>query len=154
MHLFLPRRKPVMDTGLLIPSENYLKKLSVKTALLSSRYVSGPSEFDSEELLRGYECKKDFETLPISFPFLLYSGKFRMSRWRRQQERQTNKQTEQQFQISKTTTLHVRHTFWYISLSSVHDYDVIFLVLWRTWAKDDEFLFLLMNLDIQFLIFN
>ena len=72
MHLFLPRRKPVMDTGLLIPSENYLKKLSVKTALLSSRYVSGPSEFDSEELLRGYECKKDFETLPISFPFLLY----------------------------------------------------------------------------------
>ena len=95
MHLFLPRRKPVMDTGLLIPSENYLKKLSVKTALLSSRYVSGPSEFDSEELLRGYECKKDFETLPISFPFLLYSGKFRMSRWRRQQERQTNKQTEQ-----------------------------------------------------------
>ena len=93
MHLFLPRRKPVMDTGLLIPSENYLKKLSVKTALLSSRYVSGPSEFDSEELLRGYECKKDFETLPISFPFLLYSGKFKMSRWRRKQERQTNKQT-------------------------------------------------------------
>ena len=58
MHLFLPRRKPVMDTGLLIPSENYLKKLSVKTALLSSRYVSGPSEFDSEELLLGYQCKK------------------------------------------------------------------------------------------------
>ena len=95
MHLFLPRRKPVMDTGLLIPSENYLKKLSVKTALLSSRYVSGPSEFDSEELLRGYESKNDFETLPISFPFLLYSGKFKMSRWRRKQERQTNKQTEQ-----------------------------------------------------------
>ena len=95
MHLFLPRRKPVMDTGLLIPSENYLKKLSVKTALLSSRYVSGPSEFDSEELLRGYECKKDFETLLISFPFLLYFGEFRMPRWRRQQERQTNKQTKQ-----------------------------------------------------------
>ena len=113
MHLFLPRRKPVMDTGLLIPSENYLKKLSVKTALLSSRYVSGPSEFDSEELLLGYQCKKCdmcifnvrnkdvvvvvvvVETLLISFPFLLYSGKFKMSRWRRKQERQTNKQTEQ-----------------------------------------------------------
>ena len=39
-------------------------------------------------------AKKDFETLLIFFPFLLYSGKFRMSRWRRQQERQkkrTNK---------------------------------------------------------------
>ena len=35
------------------------------------------------------------ETLLISFPFLLYSGKFKMSRWRRKQERQTNKQTEQ-----------------------------------------------------------
>ena len=96
MHLFLCRRKPVMDTGLLIPSENYLKKLSVKTALLSSRYVSRPSEFDSEELLRGYECKKDFETLLISFPFLLYFGGVRMSRWRRRQERhkkQTNKQS-------------------------------------------------------------
>ena len=95
MHLFLPCRKPVMDTGLLIPSEYYLKKLSVKTALLSSRYVSGPSEFDSEELLRGYECKKDFETLLISSPFLLYFGEFRMSRWGRQQERQTNKKTKQ-----------------------------------------------------------
>ena len=101
MHLFLPRRKPVMDTGLLIPSENYLKKLSVKTALLSSRYVSGPSEFDSEELLRGYECKKNFETLPISFPFLLYFGEFRMSRWRRQQERQTNKQTNKAVVLDK-----------------------------------------------------
>ena len=38
-------------------------------------------------------AKKKFETLPISFPFLLYFGEFRMSRWRRQQERQTNKQT-------------------------------------------------------------
>ena len=95
MHLFLPRRKPVMDTGLLIPSENYLKKLSVKTALLSSRYVSGPSEFDSEELLLGYECKKDFGTLLIFFPFLLYSEKFRMSRWRGQQESQKNEQTKQ-----------------------------------------------------------
>ena len=103
MHLFLPRRKPVMDTGLLIPSENYLKKLSVKTALLSSRYVSGPSEFDSEELLRGYECKKDFVTLLISFPFLLYFGEFRMPRWRRQQERQkkqTNKQSSS-FRLAK-----------------------------------------------------
>ena len=35
------------------------------------------------------------ETLLISFPFLLYSGKFKMSRWRRKQERQTNKQTQQ-----------------------------------------------------------
>ena len=25
---------------------------------------------------------------------------------------------------SKTTTLHVPHTFWYISLPSLHDYDV------------------------------
>ena len=90
MHLFLPRRKPVMDTGLLIPSENCLKKLSVKTALLSSRYVSGPSEFDSEVLLQGYGCKKDFETLLISFPFLLYFEEVRMSRWRRQQERHKN----------------------------------------------------------------
>ena len=73
MHLFLSRRKPVMDTGLLIPSGNYLKKLSVNAALLSSRYFSGPAEFD-EKLLLGYECKKDFETLLISFPFLLYFG--------------------------------------------------------------------------------
>jgi len=94
MHLFLPRRKPVMDTGLLIPSENYLKKLSVKTALLSSRYVSGPAEFD-EKLLLGYQCKKDFETLLITFAFVLYFGEFRMSRWRRQQERQTNKTNKQ-----------------------------------------------------------
>ena len=75
MHLFLPRRKPVMDTGLLIPSENYLKKLSVKTALLSSRYVSGPSEFDSEELLRGYECKKKIlKHIWFSFPFFFILG--------------------------------------------------------------------------------
>ena len=25
--------------------------------------------------------------------------------------------------LRKTTTLHVHHTFWYISLSSLHDYD-------------------------------
>ena len=52
--------------------------------------------------------------------------------------------------ISKKTTLHVHHAFLYISLPSLHDYDVKFpdarFKLWRTKTHDDEFFFLLLNL--------
>ena len=33
----------------------------------------------------------------------------------------------------KETNLHVHHAFLYIALPSLHDYDVKFHVLWRTW---------------------
>ena len=49
--------------------------------------------------------------------------------------------------LSKTTTLHVNHTFFYISCCrSLHDFDVKMptklLVLWRTLTSDDAFFFL------------
>ena len=55
--------------------------------------------------------------------------------------------------ISKTTTLHVHHAFLYISLPSLHDYNVKVLkihVLSRTGTQDDNFLFLFLNFDTVF----
>ena len=48
--------------------------------------------------------------------------------------------------ISKTTILHVHHAFLYISLPSLHDYDVN-CVISRFIDNDDESLSLFLNLD-------
>ena len=65
---------------------------------------------------------------------------------RRQRERQKKKKVY----IRKTTTLHVQHTFLYISLPSLHDCDVKFpQVTFRGGRKhrlDYKFLFLPLNL--------
>ena len=48
------------------------------------------------------------------------------------------------------TTLHVHYAFLYISLPSLHDYNVKlpqFHVLSRTGTKDNNFLFLFLNFD-------
>ena len=54
--------------------------------------------------------------------------------------------------MGKTTTLHVQRACLYISLASLHDYDLKkkaqFHVLWRTWTSNDESFFLFLNLDI------
>ena len=66
---------------------------------------------------------------------------------RRQRERQKKKK---KVYIRKTTTLHVQHTFLYISLPSLHDCDVKFpQVTFRGGRKhrlDYKFLFLPLNL--------
>ena len=51
---------------------------------------------------------------------------------------------------SKTTTLHVHHAFSYISLPSLHDYNVKFYVLLRTGTKVNNFFFLFLNFDKSF----
>ena len=51
---------------------------------------------------------------------------------------------------SETTTLHVHHAFLYISLPSLHDYNVKvtnFHVLLTTGTQDYNLLFLFLNLD-------
>ena len=53
---------------------------------------------------------------------------------------------------SKTTTLHVHHAFLYISLPSLHDYNVKLPNLLRTGTKDNNFLFLFLNFDKSFRI--
>ena len=55
----------------------------------------------------------------ISKPIEWRIGDFKMPRQRRQRERQKGTRLNR-----KTTTLHVHHTFLYISLPSQHDYDV------------------------------
>ena len=50
----------------------------------------------------------------------------------------------------KTTTLHVHHAFSYISLPSLHDYNVKFHVLLRTGTKVNNFFFLFLNFDKSF----
>ena len=57
----------------------------------------------------------------------------------------TSKRLEQLVKISKTTTLHVHHAFLYISLPSLHDYDMNCL-LSREHTTTNLLLFL--NLDI------
>ena len=52
----------------------------------------------------------------------------------------------------KKKTLHLHHTFLYISLPSLHDYDVKFHVLWRTQTQDNDFLVLFLNFDTVFTI--
>ena len=55
--------------------------------------------------------------------------------------------------LRKTTTLHVHHSFLYISLPSLHEYDVkmpnckFYGGSWRTQTSDDESLFLSLNLS-------
>ena len=44
--------------------------------------------------------------------------------------------------ISKTTILHMHHAFLYISLPSLHDYDV------KMYTSDDEISSLFLNLDM------
>ena len=39
--------------------------------------------------------------------------------------------------LSETTTLHVHHAFLYISLPSLHDYDVKMPNLWKTKTSED-----------------
>ena len=51
---------------------------------------------------------------------------------------------------SKITTLHVHHAFSYISLPSLHDYNVKFYVLLRTGTKVNNFFFLFLNFDKSF----
>ena len=55
-----------------------------------------------------------------SWPWIQWPAirEFKMSLWRWQWEPQ-----KVLVKISKTTTLHVHHPFWYISLLSLHDYD-------------------------------
>ena len=52
--------------------------------------------------------------------------------------------------ITKTTILHVRRTFWYISLPSLHDFDVkmpnFTLYMQRKYTSDDEISSLFLNL--------
>ena len=54
--------------------------------------------------------------------------------------------------MGKTTTLQVQRACLYISLASLHDYDLKkkaqFHVLRRTWTSNDESFFLFLNLDI------
>ena len=54
--------------------------------------------------------------------------------------------------ITKTTTLHAHHAFLYISLPSLHDYDVKkntqFHVVQRKYTSDAEISSLFLNLDM------
>ena len=52
---------------------------------------------------------------------------------------------KQKVYVSKTT-YHTHHAFLYISLPSLHDYDVNIRREQTTWTYDDEFLFLSLNL--------
>ena len=58
--------------------------------------------------------------------------------------------------LRKTTTLHVDHAFLYISLPSLHDYDVkmpnFTFCAWRTLTQDNDFLFLFLNFDTPSLL--
>ena len=54
------------------------------------------------------------------------------------------------FMMSKTTALLVHHTFLYLSLTSIIRIRLETSqcdVLWRTWAYDDKFSFLYLNMD-------
>ena len=56
--------------------------------------------------------------------------------------------------VGKTTTLNVHHAFLYISLPSVHDYNLkmpnFTFFLWRTRTQDNDFVFLFLNFDTVF----
>ena len=60
--------------------------------------------------------------------------------------RTKQKENKQTGLISKTTLLHVHQTFWYISLWSRHDYNLI-----SSFMKDlNKIFFLFLNLDMAF----
>ena len=59
------------------------------------------------------------------FRALLLNSKLKQRRrWRKRERRKSNWFTES----SKTTSLYVHHAFWYISLPSLHEYDVKCLI--------------------------
>ena len=69
----------------------------------------------------------------------------RRQQWQRERQKKNNRFNEQ------NKTLHVHHAFLYISLPSLHDYNVkmpYFTLLWRTQTSDDEIFLLFMNLHM------
>ena len=75
----------------------------------------------------------------------------------KQRRRQRERQKSNRFRLDKTTTLHVQHAFLYISLPSLHDYDMkmsIFTFCGGRERKTTAFFFLILNFRYSFLEFN
>ena len=80
-----------------------------------------------------FPVKVFIRKLKSKLRYVVYSRNLTKPRRRRQRERQKTIGL-----MSNTTTLHVYHAFWYISLPSLHNYDVKWPNSQFTWERERQ----------------